>query len=204
MRFPAIILAAFVASGCSDNSNKTATSSHNFSETELKMLNKRHILVGMPIDDAYAEATISKIRYLNEQDPKSPIFLLINSPGGAIPAVFRILEAINQSKSPIHTYGFKNVNGIALWILAAGETGHRYILNKAYITIEKTTIGEENTTASEQFKKINTQLASSLAAMSNLSNQDILDALKKGRVFTPAEAIDVKLVDGYFDPTQIK
>jgi ATP-dependent Clp protease, protease subunit len=204
MRYPAIILASFLACGCSDDPSNTESTSDKFSETELKMLNRRQILLGMPIDDAYSESTIAKIRYLNKQDPKSPISLFINSPGGAIPAVFPILEAINQSESPVHTYGLNNVNGIALWVLAAGEIGHRYILNEAYITIETTTAGGTDPARSEQFEKLNDRLASSLEKTSKLSKEEILDALTKGRVFKPSDAVDSKLVDSFFDPAQIK
>jgi ATP-dependent Clp protease protease subunit len=73
-------------------------------EYYFKMLNKnRIILLYDEIGNISADVVCSKIKVMNILDTKKEITIEINSPGGDISYGFSIINAMEQSKAPIHT-----------------------------------------------------------------------------------------------------
>lgn len=63
----------------------------------------RRIPLNGPIMLGTAEFVNERIDYFNNKDPKLPIFLVIDrSPGGSVMEGYRILQAIRESKAPVH------------------------------------------------------------------------------------------------------
>ncbi len=72
-------------------------------EFYYKILNKnRYIYLYDEITNLSADMIVSKIRAMNFLDSK-PITIEINSPGGDVSYGFSVINAIEQSKAPIHT-----------------------------------------------------------------------------------------------------
>jgi len=169
------------------------------SDSERKMLDQRQILIGSPIDDECANATLAKLLFLHKQDPKTPILLYINSPGGQITASLPIFDTIDFLDPPVHTYGLAHVNGTALWLLAAGEPGYRYAQKNSHLSIEATRVESRDPAVASQLPKLNSTLAKLLASKTRLSEAEVLNALESGRSFTCAEAISAGIIDAEFD-----
>jgi ATP-dependent Clp protease protease subunit len=73
-------------------------------EFYYKILNKnRYILLYDIIENCSADIIVSKIKAMNYLDSKQTIILEINSPGGDLSCGTSIINAIEQSKAPIHT-----------------------------------------------------------------------------------------------------
>jgi ATP-dependent Clp protease protease subunit len=73
-------------------------------EYYYKLLNKnRYIILYDIISNESADMVCSKIKAMNILDNKKEITLEINSPGGDVSCGFSIINAIEQSKAPIHT-----------------------------------------------------------------------------------------------------
>jgi len=73
-------------------------------EFYYRILNKhRYILLYDEINNYSADIIVSKIKSMNLLDNKKPIILEINSSGGDVSCGFSIINAIEQSKAPIHT-----------------------------------------------------------------------------------------------------
>jgi ATP-dependent Clp protease protease subunit len=166
---------------------------------ERKMLDRRQILVGVPIDDKCANATIAKLLYLNQQDLNTPITLFINSPGGSITATLPIFDTIEFVDPPVHTYGMAHVNGAALWLLAAGDPGRRCVQEHSHLTIEATRVESYAPDATARLPDLNSTLAKLLASKTRLTDQEVLFALRTGRSFTASEAITAGIADSTFD-----
>ncbi len=163
------------------------------------MLERRQILIESMIDDACASTTIAKLLFLNQKNPKAPISLFINSPGGQVTATLAIRDTIGFLDSPVHTYGQTQVNGAALWLLAAGEPGHRCIQHDSHLSIEPTRFGHLEGEVLEHAVKLNETLAGLLAKSTSLDEDAVKSALVLGRSFTVEEAIAASMADGVFD-----
>lgn len=73
-------------------------------EFYYKILNKdRYIILYDIISNISADTIVSKIKAMNYLNSKKPITIEINSPGGDVSCGFSIINAIEQSKAPVHT-----------------------------------------------------------------------------------------------------
>jgi ATP-dependent Clp protease protease subunit len=88
----------------------------------FKILNKeRNILLYDAITNETADIVVTKIKAMNILDSKKPIVIEINSPGGDISCGFSIINAIEQSKAPIHTVVSGQVCSMAAMISVVGK-----------------------------------------------------------------------------------
>lgn len=95
------------------------------------LLNKnRIILLYNDIDESSAYNTVMKIKMFNYLDEELPIIIEINSNGGSITDGFTILNAIEQSKAPIHTIVSGAVCSMAALINVVGTS--RFIYPNSY------------------------------------------------------------------------
>tara|TARA_Y100000310_G_scaffold217314_1_gene218388 strand:- start:3756 stop:4385 length:630 start_codon:yes stop_codon:yes gene_type:complete len=69
----------------------------------------------------------SAIRAYEHENPKAPIYLMLNSPGGSIHSMFAIVDAMLTTTCPVVTIGTGIIMSAAVPILAAGTRGHRYV-----------------------------------------------------------------------------
>jgi ATP-dependent Clp protease protease subunit len=93
----------------------------------------RTIMLFGEIDTRLAQTVIEKLFMLSEQDSVSPIYLVINTPGGYVVDAFCIYDAIKFIKAPVHTIGLGAIESAGVQILAAGKKGHRMIGKNARI-----------------------------------------------------------------------
>lgn len=78
-------------------------------QIEAKLLESRKLVISAPIDGDLADMLVKFIWYLEAMDPKAPVEVIINSPGGSIDAGFAIWDQLKLASFPIST----TVTGIA-------------------------------------------------------------------------------------------
>lgn len=67
------------------------------------LLRQRIVMLGNQVDDFIADAIISQLLLLNQQDPTKEIKLFINSPGGSVTAGMGIYDAMQFVQAPVGT-----------------------------------------------------------------------------------------------------
>jgi len=96
-------------------------------EYYYKILNKnRTILLFDEINTTSADMLISKIKSMNFLDEKKEIIIEMNSPGGDVSCGFSIINAIEQSKAPIHTIISGQACSMAAMISITGRKRSMY------------------------------------------------------------------------------
>ena len=159
------------------------------------MLARRQILIGQPIDDECANRGIAQLLFLNQCDSGSPITVLIDSPGGSITASLAIFDTILSVEAPVHTWVIGRANGTALWLLAAGEPGSRFVVKESILAIEPTQV-ECPTCEVATVLKVNDAMAATMASRSRMSASEVSGYLQSnGCVFTAEEAIELGIAD---------
>ena len=81
------------------------------------------------IDSQLAETVVNKIGRLNQEDPESGIYLLINSPGGKMLAGLEIRQAMQTAEADIYTVAVGYAASIAVGLLIHGTVGKRWLLD---------------------------------------------------------------------------
>lgn len=68
-----------------------------------RLLEDRVIFLGEGIDSAVANTVIAQLLFLEKQDPKAPITMYVNSPGGHVTAGLAIYDTMQYVKCPVIT-----------------------------------------------------------------------------------------------------
>ncbi len=102
-----------------------------------RLLNDRIIFLGSQIDDNTANVVVAELLYLSNDDPKAPISLYINSPGGSISAGLAIYDTMQFIRCPVITYCVGMAASMAAVLLGGGEKGKRYALPNSSVLIHQ-------------------------------------------------------------------
>jgi len=108
-----------------------------------RLLEDRVIFLGSAIDDAVANTVIAQLLFLEKQDPKAPITMYIQSPGGHVTAGLAIYDTMQYVKCDIITVCIGVAASMGSVILAGGTKGKRYALPHSEIMIHQPLGGTE-------------------------------------------------------------
>lgn len=164
------------------------------------LLKERIIILGSAIDDNVANVVVAQLLYLNSQDPKQPIDLYIQSPGGVVYAGLAIYDTMQMISAPVHTLcvGFSGSMGTAL--LASGAKGKRYALPHATIHMHPTGGGARGYTedvriATREQERLQVQLFHLMGKHCGHSWKEIEDFFVRDKYLTAVEAKEYGLID---------
>ncbi len=102
-----------------------------------RLLEDRVIFLGEAIDSAVANTVIAQMLFLQKQDPKAPITLYVNSPGGHVTAGLAIYDTMQYVSCPVHTISVWLSASMWSIILAWWEKGKRFALPHSEIMIHQ-------------------------------------------------------------------
>jgi len=98
-----------------------------------RLLRERIVFVNGPIEDGMAALVCAQLLFLESENPKKPIDMYINSPGGVVTAGFAIYDTMQYLKSPVSTTCMGFAASMGSFLLMAGEPGLRISLPNARI-----------------------------------------------------------------------
>lgn len=101
------------------------------------LLKNRIVFLGHQVDDFNADAVISQLLLLDQQDPTKEIKLFINSPGGSVTAGMGIYDAMQFCRAPVATVCLGLAASMGAFLLTAGEKGRRMSMPNARIMIHQ-------------------------------------------------------------------
>jgi ATP-dependent Clp protease protease subunit len=107
------------------------------SDIYSRLLEDRVIYLGTALDDGVANAVIAQLLHLESQDPDTPISLYINSPGGSVPAMLAVYDAMQFVRSPVETTCVGQAVATAAVLLAGGTPGRRQILRHGRVVLHQ-------------------------------------------------------------------
>lgn len=164
------------------------------------LLKERIIFLGSQIDDNLANVIVAQLLYLNSIDPKHPIDMYIQSPGGSVYAGLAIYDTMQMISAPVQTtcVGFSGSMGTAL--LASGAKGKRYALPHATIHMHPTGGGSRGYTedvriATREQERLQVQLFHLIGKHSGHSWEEIEEFFLRDRYLSAPEALSYGLVD---------
>jgi len=102
-----------------------------------RLLRERIVFVNGPIEDGMAALVCAQLLFLEAENPKRPIEMYINSPGGVVTAGFAIYDTMQYLKSPVATTCMGFAASMGSFLLMAGEPGHRVALPNARIMVHQ-------------------------------------------------------------------
>ncbi|PID84092.1 ATP-dependent Clp protease proteolytic subunit [Candidatus Gracilibacteria bacterium] len=108
-----------------------------------RLLEDRVIFLGDAIDSAVANTVVAQLLFLEKMDPKKPITLYVNSPGGHVTAGLAIYDTMQYIKPDVITICVGLAASMGSIILAGGAKGKRYALKHSEVMIHQPLGGME-------------------------------------------------------------
>jgi len=164
------------------------------------LLKERIIFVGHPINDQIANLVVAQLLYLDHEDPKRPILMYINCPGGVVYHGLAIYDTMQQVRAPVSTYAVGVTASMGTVLLAAGTRGYRYALPHATIHMHPAGGSAQGYAPDveiqyKELKRVEDLIHTLLAQHTGQSVEQIAADFDRDRFMTAAEAVEYGLVD---------
>lgn len=165
-----------------------------------RLLEDRVIFLGDAIDSMVANTIIAQMLFLDKQDPKSPITMYVNSPGGHVTAGLAIYDTMQYLKCDVVTVCVGMAASMGSIILAGGTKGKRYALPHSEIMIHQPLGGAEGQAtdimlAARHIEKTGNTLYEILAKHTGQPFEKIKADCDRDNFMTPEEALEYGLID---------
>src|SRR6056297_3268651 len=102
-----------------------------------RLLKDRIIFIGDQINSYSANIIVSQLLFLAADDPKSDIYIYINSPGGSITDGMAIYDTINYIQPDVTTICVGQAASMGAFLLSSGTKGKRFALPNSEIMIHQ-------------------------------------------------------------------
>jgi ATP-dependent Clp protease, protease subunit len=102
-----------------------------------RLLRDRIVFVTGGVDDDMANLVVAQLLFLSNEDPKAPISIYINSPGGSVSAGLAIYDTMQFVRCPVSTYCVGMAASMGAVLLVGGDDGKRYTLPNSRVLIHQ-------------------------------------------------------------------
>jgi len=165
-----------------------------------RLLKDRIIFLGTQINDEVANSVVAQLLFLHSDDPKSPVHLYINSPGGSVSAGLAIYDTMQFISCDVATYCIGQAASMGAVLLAAGTRGKRHALPNARIMIHQPLAGMEGTAEeilihAKEFQKVRDRLNNILLKHTGHPLEKIKQDTDRDRFMAAEEALEYGLID---------
>ena len=169
-----------------------------------RLLKERIIFVTGQIQDGMAGLITAQLLFLEAENPKKPISMYINSPGGVVTAGLAIYDTMQYVKPDIATVCVGQAASMGSFLLTAGSAGHRYALPNARIMVHQPSGGAQGQATdiqiqAEEILKVRARLNDIYARHTGKDIKFIELSMERDNFMTADEAKDFGLVDHVVD-----
>jgi ATP-dependent Clp protease protease subunit len=106
-----------------------------------RLLQQRILLLDGELDDRGGTRLCSQLFLLSAEDPRTDISLWINSPGGSVPAMLAISDAMRLVPNDVSTLALGLACSAGQFLLSSGTPGRRYALPHSRILMHQGSAG---------------------------------------------------------------
>jgi len=171
------------------------------SDIYSRLLSERIIFLGTEIDDGVANVVIAQLLHLESESPDSEVGIYINSPGGSYTSLMAIYDTMTFVRAPISTYCVGQAASTAAVLLAAGDTGRRFVLDHARVLLGQPATGGAQGTVSDlslqakEILRIRSQVEDVLSRHTGHDRETLRADMDRDKIFTAQEAVAYGIAD---------
>lgn len=108
-----------------------------------RLLKERIIFITGQVHDGMASLITAQLLFLEAENPKKPISIYINSPGGVVTSGLAMYDTMQYVKPEIATVCIGQAASMGSFLLTAGTKGMRYALPNARVMIHQPSGGAQ-------------------------------------------------------------
>jgi ATP-dependent Clp protease protease subunit len=165
-----------------------------------RLLADRIIFIGTEINDQVANNVIAQLIFLRASDPKKPISIYINSPGGMVSAGLAIYDTVQYLECDVNTYCIGLAASMGALLLCCGTKGKRFALPNSRIMIHQPSGGVGGTSKeielqAKEILYLKKRLSEILSMHTGKSYESIIDDSDRDFYMSAEEAVKYGLID---------
>ncbi|MBB4252327.1 MULTISPECIES: ATP-dependent Clp protease proteolytic subunit [Rhizobium] len=165
-----------------------------------RLLRERIIFLNGEVNDTVSALVCAQLLFLEAENPKKPINLYINSPGGAVTSGLALYDTMRFIRAPVHTLCMGTARSMGSFLLMAGEAGERAALPNASILIHQPSGGFQGQASdmlihAEEILKTKQRMTRLYAQHCGRSYEDFERGMDRDRFMTAEEAVEWGLID---------
>ncbi|MBX4941676.1 ATP-dependent Clp protease proteolytic subunit [Rhizobium binae] len=165
-----------------------------------RLLRERIIFLNGEVNDTVSALVCAQLLFLEAENPKKPINLYINSPGGAVTSGLAMYDTMRFIRAPVHTLCMGTARSMGSFLLMAGEPGERAALPNASILIHQPSGGFQGQASdmlihAEEILKTKQRMTRLYAEHCGRSYEDFEHGMDRDRFMTAEEALEWGLID---------
>ena len=165
-----------------------------------RLLNDRIIFLGEDVNSHTANLVVAQLLFLAHEDPKKPIKLYINSPGGSVYDGLAIIDTMNFVEPDVETIGIGLQASMGAMLLSSGAKGHRYCLENSRIMIHQPSSGTEGKITDQEIMLregvfLKKRLAEIFAKNTGKDLKQVEKDMDRDHWMSAEEALDYGIID---------
>ena len=165
-----------------------------------RLLKDRIVFIGSEIDDAVANVVIAQLLFLESENPETPVYLYINSPGGHVTSGLAIYDTMQYVRPEVSTICIGQAVSMAAVLLASGAAGRRYALPHSRVMIHQVLGGVQGQASdieihAREIVRVREQLNSILERHTGQTLARIASDTERDYFMTAGDSIDYGIVD---------
>ncbi|KAG4087731.1 hypothetical protein H8356DRAFT_1727776 [Neocallimastix lanati (nom. inval.)] len=165
-----------------------------------RLLKERIVLLYGEVNDIVSSSLVAQLLFLESENPKKPIHMYINSPGGSVTAGMAIYDTMQYISSPVHTLCIGQACSMGSLLLAGGEPGKRFSLPNARVMIHQPSGGAQGQATDiaihcEEILKIKKKINEIYVKHTKKPIEVIEKALERDHFMSPEEALEFGIID---------
>ncbi|MAB13788.1 ATP-dependent Clp protease proteolytic subunit [Parvibaculum sp.] len=165
-----------------------------------RLLRERIIFLNGEVNDTVSALVCAQLLFLEAENPKKPIQLYINSPGGVVTSGFAMYDTMRYIKAPVHTLCMGTACSMGSFLLMAGEPGQRAALPNVSILIHQPSGGFQGQASdilihAEETLRTKKRITKAYAEHCGRSYEEFEQAMDRDRFMTAEQALEWGLID---------
>ncbi|NYD88834.1 ATP-dependent Clp protease proteolytic subunit [Sphingomonas melonis] len=173
-----------------------------------RLLRERVIFLNGEVNDSVSALVCAQLLFLEAENPRKPINLYINSPGGVVTSGLAMYDTMRYIRAPVHTLCMGTARSMGSLLLMAGEPGERAALPNASILIHQPSGGYQGQASdvlihAEETQRVKQRMLRLYADHCGRSYEAFERAMDRDRFLTAEEALEWGLIDRILTPRDL-
>ncbi|WP_315812105.1 ATP-dependent Clp protease proteolytic subunit [Bradyrhizobium sp. SZCCHNR2028] len=165
-----------------------------------RLLRERIVFLNGEVNDTVSALVCAQLLFLEAENPKRPIHLYINSPGGVITSGLAMYDTMQFVKAPVHTLCMGTARSMGSFLLMAGEPGERTALPNASLHVHQPLGGFQGQASdilihAKEMEQTKRRMIRLYAKHCGRTYEDVERTLDRDHFMTADEALQWGLID---------
>ena len=165
-----------------------------------RLLRERIIFLNGEVNDNVSALVCAQLLFLEAENPKRPIHLYINSPGGVVTSGLAMYDTMQYIQAPVHTLCMGTARSMGSFLLMAGEPGQRAALPNASLHVHQPLGGFQGQASdilihAEEMRQTKHRITRLYAEHCGRTFEDVERTLDRDHFMSAGEALEWGLID---------